>query len=821
MVDFERAVRDGMALRVDLPPAARGRLDLLVVVGVRTEGGKLTSATSAERIERLLTAHRYTRGLGFVPQETPTNNTRARPAGYRPDAADYDVELGEPLFEPGDESNGAHASEALGVAPAALDHTAHAGGGGDARTARRLMNEALWPATWGYYLDQLMVPKPEASPPGRDPVTLARGHFVARVRAGGTLPVLRVGNQPYGLVAGLSLSRWSADPRDERQLGWLVGLLRDLQVLWEDSLARVPRVESTVGGPAEAHRDLMTVLGLQPAALDHRFRHVLGRDYLDAMWRFKRKPGDKQWVGLDEAWWRSQAAEADAALARVGHPDWTGRAARAVSAPEFLTFPGPRVQRANSESAPFVPPYLTWLASAGYRQLRDETPPGLGEPPGPWPLLCLLLRHALLLEYDAAAGEILGKPREERREAELVDVDPAPTTEDPAAPVANVWDRLATRLRGRPERTVGTYLDDRKDTSRGPRAGLDELREAIDSLAAKPSTSVLLDRVLAETLDLASHRIDAWAASVAETRLAAIRGDGDRARATWIGGFGWVENVEPRKDRPVTAGYVHAPSLEQATTAALLASGQLSHRESGDAERFAVDLSSRRVRLALDIADGVREGQPLGALLGYRFERALHDGHGDAYTLSFRSFAPPPTAPGGGEAPGVAPESVPPVNVVDGLRLQRAWAAARRRPEVFGSEGWPSVAAADRDNVKGALAVLDEAVDALGDGAARREHARRGARKSRAGRRDARRDGDRRDAAAGARVCPHAAQRLRRHPACGRRPAGRARRAKGVAEARSRSGPRSGRPAPERVGSAPLARSEARLRAGGVPRPRL
>ena len=37
----------------------------------------------------------------------------------------------------------------------------------------------------------------------------------------------------------------------------------------------------------------------------------------------------------------------------------------------------------------------------------------------------------------------------------------------------------------------------------------------------------------------------------------------------------------------------------------------------------AIDLSSLRVPTAMSVLDGVRQGQALGALLGYRFERGL------------------------------------------------------------------------------------------------------------------------------------------------------------------------------------------------------
>jgi hypothetical protein len=59
---------------------------------------------------------------------------------------------------------------------------------------------------------------------------------------------------------------------------------------------------------------------------------------------------------------------------------------------------------------------------------------------------------------------------------------------------------------------------------------------------------------------------------------------------------------------------------------------------------MAVDLSSRRVRLALHLLDGVRAGQPLGALLGYRLERGLHENHPglslDRYIAALRAIAP-------------------------------------------------------------------------------------------------------------------------------------------------------------------------------------
>ena len=73
-------------------------------------------------------------------------------------------------------------------------------------------------------------------------------------------------------------------------------------------------------------------------------------------------------------------------------------------------------------------------------------------------------------------------------------------------------------------------------------------------------------------------------------------------------------------------GFVHTPSLTQASTVAVLRSGHLAHAGNQTPNGpLAIDLSSERVRLATWLLDGVRQGQPLGALLGYRFERRLQE----------------------------------------------------------------------------------------------------------------------------------------------------------------------------------------------------
>src|SRR5262249_57594195 len=85
------------------------------------------------------------------------------------------------------------------------------------------------------------------------------------------------------------------------------------------------------------------------------------------------------------------------------------------------------------------------------------------------------------------------------------------------------------------------------------------------------------------------------------------------------------------------SGFIHAPSLTHASAGALLRNAHLGPTGVPAADGpFAIDLSSRRVREAERLLDGVRQGQPLGALLGYRVERSLHELGLDRFLDDFR-----------------------------------------------------------------------------------------------------------------------------------------------------------------------------------------
>ena len=142
------------------------------------------------------------------------------PPTIRDTSESFRLILGEPQFQAGDGSNGDELSKALGLPPELLARTGNA----DAREQQeaRDMNRALWPSTWGYYLEQMMgLGELNGQQPGAFPeaeidanLEYARQHFLDHVRAGGPLPTLRAGKQPYGILPVTALDLWGAVPED-------------------------------------------------------------------------------------------------------------------------------------------------------------------------------------------------------------------------------------------------------------------------------------------------------------------------------------------------------------------------------------------------------------------------------------------------------------------------------------------------------------------------------------------------------------------------------------------------------------------------------
>ena len=586
----------------------------------------------------------------------------------------------------------------------------------------------------------LGVGRSDESPLAGGDISWARNHFIEYVRANGPLPALRIGKQPYGILPITSLDAWKPERGLENQFTHDVVLqdfLLRLRDLWRSNYAEIPRL----GRSTDGAKDLAEVMSMEGLSSSYSIRNLLGRHHLEHLWVFLvadfalNIPGFQRQLIVEEfhKWFARQEDLSTPVLQKLG-VTWRPRLARAAFAPPVATLRGALVQVGHN--VPLSPNYIESLLAARdlIRDVRDEK----GQNVPPYSLLYLLLRHSMLLEYATAASRLLMNREllqpEQRREPELVNFPTGPATR-------TIWDHLKTFISvgdGGEQIELGKYLFEFTQTDQPGvtlEPGLPPLKEFRASLRHLQDLPVnRLEQLMTGTLDLCSHRLDAWITSFATKRLAEMRKT--NPTGVLIGGYGWVMNLKPAAAQtlvtpppgeqapvfqsPTNPGFIHTPSLTQAATVALLRSGHLAHASTEPNGPLAIDLSSERVRLAGWLLDGVRQGQPLGALLGYRFERRLQEVGKAEFIAPLRELAPlvarkmeKPT-PVGGPTPAV--EQIAANNVVDGLDLLQRWQKGKSAtPERWTDDTIPFPNNSENKVLHDALASLDAAVDAVSD----------------------------------------------------------------------------------------------------------
>ena len=296
--------------------------------------------------------------------------------------------------------------------------------------------------------------------------------------------------------------------------------------------------------------------------------------------------------------------------------------------------------------------YIDWLAAnaRSAKALRVEDFDGA---PIPTALLYMLLRHSLLIQtglsvnrwleiFDIEAPELVIS-RKLIGMTPAVDVAAWEILSAPASAVSGTVDSDLPLL-------AMVHLPEYVTGAHAPiGAPLSDMLAAYKVLRGLPTAR--LERLFAEHVDTLSYRLDAWETALASQRLVRRRqnkGVDEPKGGIYLGAVGYLENVrsDSSQREPATenalheslrgepgdlykpadpAGFVHAPSLNHATAAAVLRNGYLTHATPDQPKRLAINLSSRRVRRANELMQGVRNGQPLEVLLGIEFERALHD----------------------------------------------------------------------------------------------------------------------------------------------------------------------------------------------------
>ncbi len=733
LTDYDAAVEAGMAVTVDLQADTR-QVPPVWVVGVN----RLRPEAATAEFCRLLHKHAHSDGFEFVATGTITNNTeQARSAWSRapgfPDEPHFRPVPPSPPPPPpaagpggvgilgGQEEEG---SFGVGVAepqppveappppPPMTPATAlaHAIGAPPASLATldepdrpeqdwaQAFNAALWPVTWAPLLDRIMKPTLQGSAMPVWAREAMKEHAIRHVRGRGPLPTIRIAKQPYGILpvsnfaTGLNIShKWEPDPKDPEDVQ-LSKIVPGVRALWATQSNFVPNVMA-----GQLERDLPRILAMLPTSRALRIRQVLTGEADKTLFipdvleppRIKalREVIFKvvQWTELPFNDFRIPELVTDHTrmlrlpLAHDSDPQVCAElldghvVIEAASVLQALL--GLSLMTAQFDVDTFQARRGALLRAVGAnwgdgalahttRVLED-----IGDPDR--------VDHPLTAEW---AKFVAGQAERIEPWSALVlffDIDWRSRRFDPVAFAARYPGAIPHPIDVMG--TAGSGITVGKALSATMRAVMKllEIRRAVRTIGGITDTP---DRTLlmAETIDCASYRMDAWQTSRATRRLAKTREH--RGPGVAVGVYGWVSGF-PADETPTTTGagdggYVLAPSLSHSATAAVLRGAALTHDPDGLGKGpLNIDLSSTRVREALTVLDGVRAGQPLGALLGYRLERWLHEdssGRLDRFIYTLRSIAPLVAAKDTNRTAGVADpglESASVSDVVDGIRI--------------------------------------------------------------------------------------------------------------------------------------------------------
>ncbi len=746
MFDFDEAERVGMAVRIKLtPPLNRVGFEKLVVLGLR-----LSTNVSQNQalLEEWIENHNFTaNGLSGLPQGTPTNNTDKTGSGNPNATIDRrrEVEENQPYFNPtGDyyqQTDGQRLMEALGLNGNALPFTPLTNRFDVAEAMA--MNNALWPATWGMFLDDLLRPLVST----RDQ-TLARQFFTEFVTGRGLLPAMRVGQQPYGFLVTSSFKDWEFTTpelgNDRNFWGQLLQILQKLQAQWQTLRAQV----AFVGKGGNEHENFLNVMGLQASSVSFHSRKAVTDSYAWNYLNFQ----DTNF--LSEIIWNLMKNFKQQQLSRLGfdiNKDFLLEKLLFLSDIDELNGPvidaDPKVPL--SETAGILPfngteNYIDWLLKSNFDTIKKQTFLDKNNQPAPAPkaLLYQLLRRAYLEEFSQSINRWLvsqqtieALPIEKQIGNVGVQEDLSKehylTLNAQKLNLTNesisVWDFARKMVPNKPGQRFG-----------GP-AEMQPIMGVVNALKILQNLpTARLERIFAEHIDLCSYRLDAWQTGLFSKRLYHLQHSPQGkylAKGSYLGAYGWLENIRPattrrRLDQTVlpkplqdlqkpnlqefidNGGYIQAPSLTHAMTGAVLRNAYLSHGD--DNENFAVNLSSERVRAALKLLEGIRNGQDLAALLGYRFERGLHDRslllNTSIYAL--RSRFPLISKKLTTIPDGTSQEVVEARNVINGYDLLEY---ARTHPQLQGIAGLPADGTNEKKALLEELDKLTDTLDALAD----------------------------------------------------------------------------------------------------------
>lgn len=655
MLDFEAAIAKGMGAKLDLSGSQfQEGFSKILVVGVKST---MNVDESKNRVESLFNSHHFTNGISLLKQGDNTNNTELDYSGFSSvefgNKVTYETERLSPLFQPTpyqrDKTDGQVLCEALGIDYKILYHVFQSNGTDikNAMTYNRLMYQSLF----GYTANELLPLFGDRYVVNNE----LRKFFNDHIRSRGALPSIRTGNQPYGILPTSVFSRieWTDDPNREL----LLHLLRYTHSLNEQWTKVLVREQEDI----DDGQKLTNIMSKHALSTEYVQRIGVGAGYVwnNIEYAALEFEGNREWAN-------KQMGRMEALRHELHLPlDFDNKALqinyleKQSNLEVDLCFKGANENKALPNICE-AGNFLHLLANASFDEIRDENFErfGLKEDIKEYLDTSLLYRGArqsLMLEYYEAACEILEIHPNLRGESEFINI----VRERPEGDIVNRNEvgPMGVLQEGESRFQIMNRLYENRGTISELLSSEEvyAFPQAINLIEAKKSLNLLafekvkdLSLLVNEGIDMISYRLDTWRLSLVNQRLNAIReiqeGEEGRKEGVYIGAYGWVENVKrqtnliptssPTQDNQFpdriytdknNKGFIHAPTLNQAVNGAVMLSAYSQRSDETNNDPLSVNLSSERIRAALDLMDGIRNGQNLGVLLGYEFERKFRE----------------------------------------------------------------------------------------------------------------------------------------------------------------------------------------------------
>lgn len=773
----------GFRVNINVDQAQRG-FDRLVVLGVRLsaddqEGRKLVE-TLFEHHHYSRTGIRLLRQ--GTPTNNTEQGGAGFSHGEDADATFEEYFKADALYTPEDDPllrrDGQWLADLLGLDPAVVQKIP--GAGGTDQLEARAMNIALWNGTLGYMMETMMAPifsRDEirftrafftqfvsgrgAIPPlqiGTQPYGILPTTVFSRMTWTDRFPGER---GPVVATHGLSLP-------SSQFISRLYGVLHRMDDYWTAMADKVARVKHQYTASEDPHQILLDIIGLHPSSVEYHQRYAESLDHLYNLLNFYGAGASFSQIVRALVY----IAAGYNLLQEFGYtrdilPDILNRLF--ISAQNLMQ--GPVIDDVPlSETDPiraYTPDnrnYVRWLVDAARTSLETlRREDGFTDNVRPTALFYILARYALMQSYwttsinlHAIAG-LFNEAQIQAVRHEPVFIHVQEQNQASESRFAHLY-KTSPEITGSHNVLVADHITQILPQTDGTQAiATADLREQIEALERLQDVpTARLERLFAEHIDTVSYRLDAWELGLVHYQLRLMRTqrqvvEGEEnpdpiRRGLYLGAYGWVEEVVPegktltpvRLDEeldavfntdpnapplmhdPTNGGYIHAPSLNHAVTAAILRNGYLSNADATNTDPLAINLSSDRVRRALSAIEGIRQGQSLGALLGYQFERGLHDKHNlaevDQFIYDLRKAFPLTAKKIASTTPpdDASIEAIEARNVMDGLKLVEHIRATGNATYPFGKSLPPAdaaQAAAINDEVQRMLDTHDAVAD--------------------------------------------------------------------------------------------------------------